>query len=86
MYWDGKKWVGISSDAVFATISFVVPEKMKGSDLAILFWDGTNWVELSENRYLDGGLFVNRGGHLSEDGQRFEVSVNFSGTFVLVQK
>ncbi len=86
-FWDGTQWVDIAGGYTFATISFVIPENMKDMDLAILFWDGVKWVELSsENQYIDGGLFVKTGGHLAQGGERFEASVNFAGTFVLVQK
>jgi len=54
-----------------ATVSFVIPKGMDTSKLSILFWDDTKWVDV--------------GGFNTGDGH-FEASVNFTGTFVLVQK
>lgn len=56
-------------------ISFVIPEGVDASELAILYWDGTQWVEVE-------GTFT-----LNEDGiTYFAAYVNYTGTFVLVQR
>jgi hypothetical protein len=53
-------------------VSFLVPDDMLDTDLAILYWNGSEWIEVA-------------GGYLTTDG-RFEASVNFTGDFVLVSK
>ena len=58
--------------SAYATISFAIPEGVDVSTLSILFWDGAQWVDLV-------GVSVTGDGHL-------EAFVNYTGTFVLVQK
>ena len=53
-------------------VSFLLPDNMLDASLVILYWDGSEWVEVP-------------GAYLTTDG-RFEVSVNFTGIFVLVSK
>ncbi|NWF65648.1 MAG: right-handed parallel beta-helix repeat-containing protein [Chloroflexi bacterium] len=85
LFWDGEKWVETSATNLpFIRVFFVVPENMKSANLAILFWDGLNWVELTDGANLGDGRFVQEGGRF--DGRYFETEVNFTGTFVLVQK
>ena len=65
---------GISLETLPASmiVSFVIPEEMLDADLAILYWDGAEWVEVA-------------GAYKTAD-DRFEASVDFTGTFVLVRK
>ena len=70
----------------FIRISFKTPEGLAASDLAILYWDGIQWVELTDGLTLEDGRKVALGGSVSADGLYFEALVNFTGTFVLVQK
>lgn len=70
----------------FIRISFRIPAGVDISSLAILFWDGTEWVELTEDLELNGGRKVAASGFISADGLYFEALVNFTGTFVLIQK
>lgn len=65
-------------------ISFLIPDGMQGSDLAILYWDGTEWVDLDSASFEDGRMVFN-GGYATGDGY-FEAFTNFSGNFVLVKK
>jgi len=51
-------------------ISFLIPADMPDANLAIMYWNGGEWVEIA-------------GGYKTADG-RFEVSVNFTGSFMLV--
>lgn len=61
--------------AKYVLVSFVIPEGVASSSLAILFWDGAQWVEVK-------GAFVR-----DEDGvSYFEAYVDYAGTFVLAQK
>jgi hypothetical protein len=53
-------------------VSFVIPEDMLDADLSILYWNGTEWAEVP-------------GAYKTADG-RFEASVNFTGTFILISK
>ena len=56
-------------------VSFIMPEGVDASALAILYWDGSQWVEVN-------GTFV-----LTENGKTyFAAFVNYTGTFVLVQR
>ena len=60
----------------FIIVSFVVPDPLKDSNLAILFWDGSKWIEVS-------------GGHKTTDEAgvlHFEAATNLIGTFVLVTR
>ncbi len=70
----------------FITISFKIPEDAAVSGLTILYWDGTQWVELTDGLTLQDGRYVALGGFVSADGLSFNATVNFTGTFVLVQK
>ena len=70
----------------FIRISFKIREGVAVSDLAILYWDGTLWIELTDGLTLGDGRKVALGGFVSMDGLYFEALVNFTGTFVLVQK
>ena len=65
---------GVSLETLPAsmTVSFLIPEDMLDADLVILYWNGTEWVEVA--------------GAYKTDDDRFEVSVDFTGTFVLVSK
>lgn len=84
-YWDGSDWINVKSTEVpFATIYFVVPDSLKGKELAIMFWNGSDWVELTDGLSLGDGRFIRNGGEF--DGKYFKAEVNFTGTFVLVQK
>jgi hypothetical protein len=56
-------------------VSFVIPEGVDPSSLAILYWDGSQWSEVK-------GTFV-----LTDNGKTyFAAYVNYTGTFVLVQR
>ncbi len=68
------------------TIAFVLPEDIDAENLAILFWDEKElkWVDLSTLSFEDGRKVFDPG-KVGEDGF-FEALVNFTGTFVLVQK
>lgn len=56
-------------------VSFVIPDGVDASSLAILFWDGSQWTEVD-------GTFI-----LTENGKAyFAAYVNYTGTFVLVQR
>jgi hypothetical protein len=66
------------------TVSFVVPDRLKKADLAILFWDGSKWVDLN-GAIFGNGKNVFDPGHGIPDGH-FEAQVNFTGTFALVGK
>ncbi|HNH26527.1 MAG TPA: right-handed parallel beta-helix repeat-containing protein [Anaerolineales bacterium] len=56
-------------------VSFIMPEGVDASALAILYWDGSQWTEVN-------GTFV-----LTENGKTyFAAFVNYTGTFVLVQR
>ncbi len=86
VYWDGSDWVD-AEDRIypFMRVFFAIPDALKNLDLAILYWDGVKWVELLDNQNIGDGRIVQKGGHVSAEGF-FEGSVNFIGTFVLVQK
>lgn len=87
LYWDGDEWVEITEEFLpFMNIFFKIPEGMDRTNLAILYWDGKEWVELSERGHLGNGYIVKEAGHTSSDGLYFETMVNFTGTFILVQK
>ena len=51
------------------TVSFMIPAGMSADTLSILFWDGNEWIE------VDGA---------SQVGNRLDVQVDYSGSFVLV--
>lgn len=86
-YWHGNTWVEFTDQITpFMNIFFKIPDELKNADLAILYWDGMQWVELSDNQFLGNGYIVKSGGHVSNDGLYFEATMNFTGTFVLVQK
>jgi len=86
VYWDGSDWVD-AEDRIypFMRVFFAIPDALKNLDLAILYWDGVKWVELLDNQNIGDGRIIQKGGHVSAEGF-FEGSVNFIGTFVLVQK
>jgi hypothetical protein len=86
LYWNGLEWIEITDQMYpFMSIFFAIPDAMKNTNLAILYWDGSNWTELSDNQYFGDGRMVQKGGHINKGGF-FEASVNFMGTFALVQK
>ena len=66
------------------TISFVIPEEIKGADLAILYWDGKQWINLDGAIFDDGRKVIKP--PFNTDNGYFEAQVNFIGTFVLVKK
>lgn len=65
---------GISDSlpGIIMTISFSIPDDANLSSLTILYWDGVAWVEQT--------------GFVSEDGLSFHSFIDFTGSFVLVQK
>ncbi|MBN2385450.1 MAG: right-handed parallel beta-helix repeat-containing protein [Anaerolineales bacterium] len=67
-------------------VAFQVPEGASPADLAILYWDGSAWVDLeAEAVRLEPGRLVLGAPRATARGT-FAVTVNFTGTFVLVQK
>jgi hypothetical protein len=70
----------------FVTLAFAMPEGVDPADLSILFWDGSDWVELIDGLKLSEGKRVGQGGFVSTDGEFFQATVNFTGTFVLVSE
>ncbi|WKZ36781.1 MAG: right-handed parallel beta-helix repeat-containing protein [Anaerolineales bacterium] len=86
----------------FMVVSFIIPVGMENEEFAILYWDETaengsgGWVELPLQP-LDGngiptdlhdpsdGKKISVGVHTTEDGY-VSVSVNFTGSFILVKK
>lgn len=87
LYWDGDEWVEVTDQFLpFMNIFFKIPEGMDAAGLAILYWDGLKWIELSESGHLGNGYVVKQAGHISSDGLYFEATVNFTGTFILIQK
>ncbi|HET7143997.1 MAG TPA: right-handed parallel beta-helix repeat-containing protein [Anaerolineales bacterium] len=72
-----KKGEKLGKLGSFATISFMIPEGVEASKLAILFWNGTEWTDV-KNTYV-------RNDPVTGDSY-FEAFVNETGTFVLVQK
>jgi hypothetical protein len=86
IYWNGSSWVEVTNQTFpFMSLIFVVPEEILREDLAILYWNGVEWVELTDGLQLGDGRNVGQGGHL-DDKLRFVATVNFTGTFVLVNK
>jgi len=89
VYWNGSSWVEVTDQTFpFMSLYFVMPETMTGSNLAILYWDGADWVELKDGAEFGEGRTVDKGGYITQfDGQRyFAADVNFTGTFVFVEK
>lgn len=86
VYWDGNEWVDVTDQTYpYMKVFFVPPIDMEAGAFAILYWDGLIWVELIDGLQLGNGRAVGQGIHLDEN-LRFSASVNFTGTFVLVQK
>jgi hypothetical protein len=86
-YWDGSGWVELTDDITpFMRLFFHIPRGTPTADLAILYWDGVKWIEITEAGHLGNGYLVKNGGYVSKDGLYFEAILNFTGTFVLVQK
>ena len=65
-------------------VSFVIPADLLSANLTVLYWDGSAWVDLSSATFTDGRLVFNRG-EKTTNGQ-YQITTNFSGIFVLVQK
>lgn len=65
-------------------ISFVIPADLLSASLTVLFWDGSAWVDLSSANFSDGRQVYNRG-EKTPNGM-YQITTNFSGIFVLVQK
>ena len=87
VYWNGREWTNATDQITpFMNVFFKIPNELKGKELSLLYWDGTQWTELAERRNLGHGYVVKTGGHVSEDGLYFEATLNFTGTFLLVQK
>jgi len=87
VYWNGREWINATDQITpFMNVFFKIPNELQGKDLALLYWDGTQWIELAERRNLGNGYVVRTGGHVSEDGLYFEATLNFTGTFILVEK
>ena len=87
VYWNGREWINATDQITpFMNVFFKIPNERKGKELALLYWDGTQWIELAERRNLGNGYVVKTGGHVSEDGLYFEATLNFTGTFILVEK
>jgi len=86
-YWNGSDWIEISDRITpFMDVFFKIPTDMQSADLALLYWDGTKWIEIAEPADLGSGYLVKTGGHRSADGLYFTATLNFTGTFVLVNK
>jgi len=86
-FYNGMEWVEISDRITpFMDIFFDISDLSENSDLAIMYWDGTKWIEIAEPEYLGDGYIIQTGGHKSDDGLYFMATLNFTGTFVLVQK
>jgi hypothetical protein len=66
------------------TLSFMLPKGAQGQSYSVLYWTGKEWVDLQLAGFQDGRIVFD-GGTLTEDGS-IAVSVNFTGTFVLVSQ
>jgi len=85
-YYDGSNWIDVTYQITpFMTMFFLLPEDMKGKDLAILYWNNTEWIELIPGEHLGNGRIIRNIG-FSPNGNYFQAEVNFIGQFVLVEK
>jgi hypothetical protein len=94
--------VSVLTEGGYLTVSFVIPEELKGISLAILYWDALtgSWVELPAYATRpDGSPMVHRLhpdvtpddlmhilGGVRVTGDTATVKVTFGGTFVLVSR
>jgi hypothetical protein len=94
--------VSVLTEGGYLTMSFVIPEELKGGSLAILYWDALtgSWVELpAYSTRPDGSPIVHRLhpdvtpddlmyilGGVRVTGDTVKVKVTFGGTFVLVSR
>ncbi len=85
-YWDGQEWVDVTDDIhPFMTMFFLIPDGVDNSSLAVMYWDGQEWAELTGGSHLGDGKIVQYAGQADAEVY-YKASVNFIGTFVLVEK
>jgi hypothetical protein len=85
-YFDGNYWVDVTDQMPpLMTLIFMIPDSMKGKELAVMYWSGKEWIELTGGLDLGNGRLVGGTG-ASGDGMSFQSTVNFIGLFVLVEK
>lgn len=65
-------------------ISFPIPAGQQNANFSILYWDNTQWRDLSTANFDDDRTVIDPG-HMTGNGY-YEATVNFGGTFVLVEK